>query len=219
MNVKASGRSALIIAAGIWICIGAPMQLTAAIASPDVSRAEAKTKPVAPAASKKTTKHRHLSEDAVAKPRKSGETTAKFAPSAEPAIAASRDDQLPPTVANANAQLPSANGAAGGPQPAQVDEAAPVTARIDPPTAQAPAAGATAPAEIVASDELNDLDLAASDSKTTLVAQAGAATAEVKAVDNAGDDGAWSKSSLIGKIFIAFGGLLTLASAARMFMA
>ena len=29
----------------------------------------------------------------------------------------------------------------------------------------------------------------------------------------------WDQTSLIGKIFIAFGGLLTLASAARMFMA
>ena len=34
-----------------------------------------------------------------------------------------------------------------------------------------------------------------------------------------GDTNAWSQSSLIGKIFIAFGGLLMLASAARMFMA
>ena len=30
---------------------------------------------------------------------------------------------------------------------------------------------------------------------------------------------AWDQSSLIGKIFIGFGALLTLASAARMFMA
>ena len=29
----------------------------------------------------------------------------------------------------------------------------------------------------------------------------------------------WDQTSLIGKIFIAFGALLTLASAARMFMA
>jgi hypothetical protein len=32
-------------------------------------------------------------------------------------------------------------------------------------------------------------------------------------------DSTWDQTSLIGKIFIAFGGLLTLASAARMFMA
>jgi hypothetical protein len=35
--------------------------------------------------------------------------------------------------------------------------------------------------------------------------------------DDIGDT--WDKTSLIGKIFVAFGGLLTLASAARMFMA
>ena len=33
------------------------------------------------------------------------------------------------------------------------------------------------------------------------------------------DDTLWSQTSLIGKIFIAFGGLLTVASAARMFIA
>ena len=48
------------------------------------------------------------------------------------------------------------------------------------------------------------------------VAQAaGTATAAVVSTD----DSAWGQTSLIGKIFIAFGGLLTLASAARMFMA
>jgi hypothetical protein len=48
------------------------------------------------------------------------------------------------------------------------------------------------------------------------VAQAAPQT-QAAAVSN--DDSAWSQTSLIGKIFIAFGGLLTLASAARMFMA
>ena len=33
------------------------------------------------------------------------------------------------------------------------------------------------------------------------------------------DDSTWDQTSLIGKIFIAFGALLTMASAARMFMA
>jgi hypothetical protein len=33
------------------------------------------------------------------------------------------------------------------------------------------------------------------------------------------DNTAWDQTSLIGKVFIAFGGLLTMASAARMFMA
>jgi hypothetical protein len=33
------------------------------------------------------------------------------------------------------------------------------------------------------------------------------------------DNSTWDQTSLIGKIFIAFGALLTIASAARMFMA
>jgi hypothetical protein len=33
------------------------------------------------------------------------------------------------------------------------------------------------------------------------------------------DGSAWDQTSLIGKIFIGFGALLTMASAARMFMA
>ena len=33
------------------------------------------------------------------------------------------------------------------------------------------------------------------------------------------DNSTWDQTSLIGKIFIAFGALLTMASAARMFMA
>jgi hypothetical protein len=33
------------------------------------------------------------------------------------------------------------------------------------------------------------------------------------------DSSTWDQTSLIGKIFIAFGALLTMASAARMFMA
>jgi hypothetical protein len=34
-----------------------------------------------------------------------------------------------------------------------------------------------------------------------------------------GSENSWDQASLIGKIFIGFGALLTMASAARMFMA
>ena len=44
-----------------------------------------------------------------------------------------------------------------------------------------------------------------------------AAAAPVLAAAN--DGSTWDETSLIGKIFIAFGALLTMASAARMFMA
>lgn len=82
-----------------------------------------------------------------------------------------------------------------------------------------------------ASDDLNDLDKAATPAITAaapvpVVTTPTAATAPVatpvsdqiaSSHDDAGDT--WSRTSLIGKIFVAFGGLLTLASAARMFMA
>jgi hypothetical protein len=87
---------------------------------------------------------------------------------------------------------------------------------------------------ISASDELNDLDKAAhaasaisAAAPAPVVATATTAAAAPVAApvsdqiasshDDAGDT--WGKTSLIGKIFVAFGGLLTLASAARMFMA
>ncbi|NVN87089.1 MAG: hypothetical protein HXX15_13490 [Rhodopseudomonas sp.] len=207
MKFKASGRSALIIAAGLWICFWGPLQITeSAAASPEVSGAAAKIKhAAAPVAAKKVAKHRHrhLKKDASARSRKSAEAAAKTESSDAPATA-TRDEQLPPAVANANAQLPAANVAAGEPASAKV------VGQGDAQTARP--VGSAANAEIVASDQLNELDLAVADEKPKLVAP----PAEVKP---ANDDDAWSKSSLIGKIFIAFGGLLTLASAARMFMA
>jgi hypothetical protein len=88
--------------------------------------------------------------------------------------------------------------------------------------------------QVVASDQLNDLDRALQQSQSQgspstqpqaqPVAQALAMTpvkvasaAPVSA--NSNESSTWDQTSLIGKIFIAFGALLTMASAARMFMA
>jgi len=142
------------------------------------------------------------------------------------ADAAPNDDDsapsLPPAVANANAQLASADGAADSATAlsSQARDRLQVMAANQPDPAAEPAAKT----ELVAADQLNEVDRALSESKNddkpqpaTLamtVAQAPAATAAA-----APDDSAWGQTSLIGKIFIAFGALLTLASAARMFMA
>jgi hypothetical protein len=92
--------------------------------------------------------------------------------------------------------------------------------------------------QVVASDQLNDLDRALQQSQSQgststapstqpqaqPVAQA-LAMAPVKAASaapasaNSNESSTWDQTSLIGKIFIAFGALLTMASAARMFMA
>jgi len=92
------------------------------------------------------------------------------------------------------------------------------------PQAQSPAANA----ELVAADQLNDVDRALSENRNddkdkapsaTLAMAVAQAPGPTQAAAVSNDDSAWGQTSLIGKIFIAFGGLLTLASAARMFMA
>ncbi len=116
-------------------------------------------------------------------------------------------------------QMAATDARAGTAKPA-VDTAA---------SAQAPqtAAGERQPTEgqVAASDQLNDTDRAlreaappAASSPSVPVASNEASAQRTVAM--AGDDhSAWDETSLIGKVFIAFGTLLTVASAARMFMA
>ncbi len=75
---------------------------------------------------------------------------------------------------------------------------------------------------VVAADQLNDVDRAlhAGTPPATAVAMASAdAPATPAAVAGSNESTTWDQTSLIGKIFIGFGALLTMASAARMFMA
>jgi hypothetical protein len=89
--------------------------------------------------------------------------------------------------------------------------------------ADAAAAGGT---PVVAADQLNDVDRALHEATppATPVALASAdapAPASAPAAVAASNNGnsSWDQASLIGKIFIGFGAMLTMASAARMFMA
>jgi hypothetical protein len=82
--------------------------------------------------------------------------------------------------------------------------------------------------QIVAADQLNDVDRALHPSAPP-ASIAPARTLSMAAADLAPEPApspvltkagsAWDQTSLIGKIFIGFGGLLTMASAARMFLA
>jgi hypothetical protein len=89
------------------------------------------------------------------------------------------------------------------------------------------AASQTQPADgtVAASDQLNDTDRALREQATPAPTSPAVAVASNDAptqrtVAMAGDDHSlWDETSLIGKVFIAFGTLLTIASAARMFMA
>jgi hypothetical protein len=91
-----------------------------------------------------------------------------------------------------------------------------VTAPANPAEAQA------APANQAAgTDQLSDADRAArqDDVKTPVVVTQTETPARANPVVAGSQNASWDETSLIGKIFIGFGALLTVASAARMFMA
>jgi hypothetical protein len=125
---------------------------------------------------------------------------------------------IPPSVANANA-LASADTATG-------DAAKAMSARANEIVQNAPdnpaSAESAARTQVVSADQLNDVDRALHDSTppapTQSMASAEPPAAPVMAAGNS-ESSTWDQTSLIGKIFIACGALLTMASAARMFMA
>ncbi len=129
---------------------------------------------------------------------------------------------IPPSIANANAQMTAADAppdSAKGMSAAMSEKANTVLqAAADKP------ADAEAPAEagVVASDQLNSFDrsLSPSEQPVALPSQTVVlASTSRPSSETANDSSTLDKTSLIGKIFIAFGALLTMASAARMFMA
>ena len=218
MMVKASRRSALILATGLFVCWAAPSH---AAAGADNAATTAKSeKAGAPVTLHKIARHgtRHWKKYAH---RKSGKVAQR--PDADKTADAADDggqsSALPPAVANANAQLastepPTGNAAkAMSARPGDIVQAAPAQPAVD--------------GKIVTADQLNDVDRAlretppasAPAAATLTMAAAETPPAPAAAVAAPGSDNTWDETSLIGKIFIGFGALLTMASAARMFMA
>jgi len=237
MNIKASGRSALIIAAGFWVCVSGPLQ-AAEDADGGVAASTTERAAGAPVALNKfTKKSRHWKH--VSSHRKSVKVAAKA--SGEDSKLSNRKKKiveadasnglpeadaspsaLPPSVANANAQLAAADVPPDSPNSAST-KAANMLRTMAPNQADAAESQAPAPAvntELVAADQLNDVDraLSKSDEKPVLTPTVAMAMAQAPAAVSSSDS-TWDQTSLIGKIFIAFGALLTMASAARMFMA
>jgi hypothetical protein len=218
MMIKASGRSALIVAAGLLVCFAGPLPARAASGdSAAASKSETSTsgKSVRPSA-------RHWKSYAHRKYARTAAKSSESSKASEKDVADAGDSPavIPASVANANAQMTSTNALA--------DSASAMTAKANtmllasadkPADAQAPADAA-----VVASDQLNDVDRALQETpaKQQTVAMASAAkpvAAAAPVLAAANDSSTWDQTSLIGKIFIAFGALLTMASAARMFMA
>jgi hypothetical protein len=243
MNIKASGRSALIIAAGFWVCVSGPLQ-AAEDADGGVAASRTETAAGPPVALNKfTRKSRHwkpvssqrksvkvADRDSTERARTSEKKISEKKKTLQ-AEAALNDNgstpALPPSVANANAQLASADAPADSATALSSqarDRLQVMAAHQSDPQAQPPAQNT----ELVAADELNEVDRALSENRNddkdkaasaTLAMAVAQAPAQTQAAVVSSDDSTWGQTSMIGKIFIAFGGLLTLASAARMFMA
>jgi hypothetical protein len=208
MIIKASGRSALILVTGLFVCFALPSQ-----AAPDADKATASSRSesakAATAANSKQAKRSARSWKKYAQ-RKSSRAALKSSAGKKATDDADNSvdspAKIPPSVANANAQLASTE--------APADSARAMSAKAT--TILQAAADKPADSQVVPADQLNDLDRALQESRPPALALA---SAEPPTLVSSKEDSTWDRTSLIGKIFIGFGALLTMASAARMFMA
>ncbi len=222
---KASGCSALLLAAGLVVGLAGSSQAVAAegaaAAQPQAAGTPAALHKSARHGSHRLRKYAHRGSGKVAAKALAGDKTADAADDSD------RSAAIPPAVANANAQLTSTQPTSSDTPTGNAAKA--MTARAndilqatpDKPADVPPGAGAQSDTQVVAADQLNDVDRALRESPppgTTPAAEAPAAPA-APVTASSGESTAWDQTSLIGKIFIGFGALLTMASAARMFMA
>jgi hypothetical protein len=214
MITKASGLLAVLVAVGLLACVTAPSPGQAA-GSGGTTASDSDT-----ATSVKKQGTRQAKRDAQHKPAKS-EAKSSESKSSESKSSETKPDSaevadaagtLPASVANAKAELTPNNANTL------------LAASDKPDEAKAPG-----DADVVASDQLNEVDRALQESQlqnqaaaqsqqpppAVAMTTAQASPATVASADNA----TWDRTSLIGKMFIAAGALLTMASAARMFMA
>jgi hypothetical protein len=224
MTIKTSARPVLILATGLFVCFAGPSPVAAgaddkAVADSKSAGTESGRGAEEFVAVKKYAKHgsRHWKRHAN---RNSGKVALKSSPArkADATEVAAADGgvstTISPSVANANAQLASADTPDGNARAMSARASDILQAAADKPVdAQQPAVEAP----VVPPDALNDIDrtLPASDPPAPTMATA---AADAPAVESRDDSSSSDRTSLIGKIFMACGGLLTLASAARMFM-
>ena len=232
MNIKFHGRTALIAAAGLWMCVS-PMHVSKALAQeaePAATEAAPQAAAGKPIALKKFTRQTVAKKKVatVTKAEKVKAAKAKASDAGEDAVPVADSAgkaALPASIANANAQFPTeatpdpfAPTSPAAANPLQADaliKSVGADSHHEAPATADPAA------QVVAADELNEIDRAAAEARPALTLASATldAPAAAPAAATSADDSTWDKTSLIGKVFIAFGGLLTMASAARMFMA
>jgi hypothetical protein len=209
MTIKAGGRVALIAATGLLVCVtGVSWTVAASNAAESKSEYVSTSKTVKQVHTYKRYAHRKYTHTA--------QTSSEDNKPAQTEVAeAGLPTELPASIANANARM-------GG-------EIADVTARAMTTRANAllvsdQPAEAQGTVNMQVADQLNEADKTlqeqAPPSQTTVaVAPTSRPAATAAAKPAPSETSTWDQTSLIGKIFIAFGALLTIASAARMFMA
>jgi hypothetical protein len=227
MTIKASARSAMIFAAGLLVSFAGPPPAIAAGAvteSATVSKSESAVSGKSARQGSRYLKKRyaHRKSDRAAsksaESKKAGENQVADASGGVPSA-------MPDWLANANAQMTAADAApdsARGMSAAMSEKANTVLqAAVDKPVdAETPADTAVvAPDQLSETDRALHLKEAAASTQTVALASTSRPAADGLAVAASNDSSTLDRTSLIGKIFIAFGALLTIASAARMFMA
>lgn len=214
MISKASGRAAWIVAAGLLALFASPIRA----ASDDDSATEIKSENPA-AASATHRSYRHVSQHRRSYAHRKSHAIEMKADThnkkADTTEVVARDDkpapEIPLSVANAHAQMLLAG--------VQMSAAAAIPAGTDVATFASDNPASTRSNNetvLVAADQLNDVDKALRESNLPAAA---ANPPPAPAATMTGESSIWDQTSLIGKIFIGFGALLTMASAARMFIA
>lgn len=223
--MKASGRAALIVLTGLLLLFGASVQAAPSSASTKPDGASQQAEAVKPGKQRRHSSRHHTDSKTA---QKSDDKTDKTdaTPQADEAkanTAAPASSQMRPEVANANAQLAAADtppAAAASAMTGRANDNVQAAADNSAPPGSAPPGAEN---QVVPPDQLNDLDRALQQdnppAQKAVVAATDAQPRPAPVMASSQPSSAWDQSSLIGKIFIGVGTLLTLASAARMFMA
>ncbi|WP_298241694.1 hypothetical protein [uncultured Bradyrhizobium sp.] len=239
--MKASGRAALIVLAGLLLLFGGLAQAAPSSATGKSDSAGQQVDTAKPSKHRRHESRRtnsrktaQKSDDKTEAPAKADEAKSDGnksdgnKPDGKTADGRTADNkadndlpassQMPPAIANANAQLAATDTPTAAAASAMTDRAND--------NVQAAADNTSAPNaenQVVAPDQLNDIDRALQQdtppAQKTVLAATEAQLRPAPVMASSQQSSAWDQSSLIGKIFIGVGTLLTLASAARMFMA
>jgi hypothetical protein len=219
MTIKTNGRSALILATGFFACFAAAPSKAAEDAA--VAATSAKSDIIGPpvALHQNAGQGSHLKKHTRRSPIAAAESST--GKKTDPASNDDGSSPMPPSVANANAQLATTDTPIVNAAKAMAARAKDIL-QVDQPVESKSAVDT----QVVSADQLNDLDRAlqpasppAMPAMTSAETPAPSVVSLVPVATGTAETSVWDKTSLIGRIFIGFGALLTMASAARMFMA